>query len=294
MDIKDYLEERIKIVDQALDRFLPSEEKYPQVIYKSMRYSIFAGGKRLRPILVLAGADLFNKDLKGHLPAACALEMIHTYSLIHDDLPAMDDDDYRRGKLTNHKVFGEDIAILAGDALLTLAFEILSREENIRDPLLSIKVIGELSAAAGIAGMIGGQVVDLESEGKGVDRNTLSYIHTHKTGALIRASVRTGGILSRAEDWELKALTQYAEDLGLAFQIVDDILDIEGEEEKMGKRRGMDSVQQKVTYPSLYGLSAAREMVQELYNESLRSIEILGNRGNLLKQIAKFLVSRDY
>ncbi|RQD76376.1 MAG: polyprenyl synthetase family protein [Candidatus Syntrophonatronum acetioxidans] len=294
MDIKKYLEERIKIVDGALDRFLPPEDTYPQVIHKSMRYSIFAGGKRLRPILAMAGADLFDKELKEYLPAACALEMVHTYSLIHDDLPAMDDDDYRRGKLTNHKVFGEDIAILAGDALLTLAFEILSREESLVDPAINMRVMGELAGAAGVGGMIGGQVVDLESEGKAVEGDTLSYIHTHKTGALLRASVRIGGIISRANDREMEALTRYAEALGLAFQIVDDILDIEGEEEKMGKRKGMDSIQKKATYPSLYGLTAAREKAQELYDESLSSIEIFGGRGNLLQLIAKFLVNRDY
>lgn len=294
MNIQDYFKERIDMVDGALDRFLPSEDTYPQVIHKSMRYSIFAGGKRLRPILVMTVADLYNKELTPYLSAACALEMVHTYSLIHDDLPSMDNDDYRRGKLTNHKVFGEDIAILAGDALLTLAFEILSSEDNPVDSRINLKVIWELASAAGVGGMIGGQVVDLHSEGKKVEGDTLGYIHTHKTGALIRASLRIGGIISRARDRELEALTRYAEALGLAFQIVDDILDIEGVEEKMGKKKGMDHVQQKATYPSLYGLPAAREKVEELYNESLSNVEIFGDRARLLKLIAKFLVNRDY
>lgn len=294
MDLINYLEERKKIVEEALDKYLPPEESYPQTLYKSMRYSIYAGGKRLRPILTMASAEIFNKDISNFIPTACALEMIHTYSLIHDDLPAMDDDDYRRGKSTNHKVFGEAIAVLAGDALLTQAFEILSRDLTGESQKIKLNVIEEISKASGTNGMIGGQVVDLESEGKDVNADILKYIHTHKTGALIKASVRVGGIIGEATEEELAALTEYAKNLGLAFQIKDDLLDIEGEAEKIGKKTGKDSIQKKATYPAIFGIKGAREKTQELYKESLRCIETLGDRGYILKLIAEFLVDRDY
>ncbi len=294
MDLKRYLEERKRIVDEALDGYLPPEQSYPQTLHKSMRYSIYAGGKRLRPVLTLVSAEIFNKPLELFLPAACALEMIHTYSLIHDDLPAMDDDDYRRGKLTNHKVFGEAIAILAGDALLTRAFEILTRELPHQSPRIKLQVMEEVSRASGAGGMVGGQVVDLESEGRDVEGDTLNYIHTHKTGALIAASVRAGGVIGGATEEELAALTGYAKNLGLAFQIKDDLLDVEGEPEKMGKKAGKDSVQRKATYPAVFGIEGARRKKQELYEDSLGCVEVFGDRGDVLKSIAEFLVNRDY
>ncbi len=293
MEIELYLKERKEMVDKALDRVIPSEEAYPGIIHESMRYSIFAGGKRIRPILTLAVGDLLNQDLSRFLPAACALEMIHCYSLIHDDLPAMDDDDYRRGKLTNHKVYGEALAVLAGDALLTLAFEILTRD-CYNKPGVTLRVMQEIASASGTSGMIGGQVVDLESEGKSIDANILNYIHSKKTGALIRASVRVGGIIGEADEQQLGRLTRYGECLGLAFQIIDDILDIEGEEEKIGKKTGMDTWKEKATYPGIHGIEPARKKVKELYNESLSAVEIFEARGEALKILAEFLVNRDY
>ncbi len=293
MNMEKYLQERKAMVDKALHRLIPPEDAYPQMIHESIRYSIFAGGKRLRPILTLAAGELYNQDLSRYLPAACALEMIHCYSLIHDDLPAMDDDDYRRGKLTNHKVYGEAMAVLAGDALLTLAFEVLSRD-SLNDSGAIIKVMQEIAAASGTAGMIGGQVVDLLSEGNPVSADTLNYIHSRKTGALIRASVRVGGILGGAGEEELKVLTRYGQCLGLAFQIIDDILDIEGEESKLGKKTGMDIQKRKATYPGIHGIEPAREKVKELYHASLSSLEIFEARGEALKILAGFLVNRDY
>lgn len=293
MEIESYLKERKEIVDKALDSMIPTEKIYPGIIHECMRYSIFAGGKRLRPILTLAVGQLFDQNLSRFLPAASALEMIHCYSLIHDDLPAMDDDDYRRGKLTNHKVYGEAVAVLAGDALLTLAFEILSRDSG-NEPEVTLRVIQEIAAASGTSGMIGGQVVDLESEGKSITADTLNYIHSKKTGALIRASVRVGGIIGRAEEEELEKLTSYGECLGLAFQIIDDILDIEGEEAKIGKKTGMDTWKEKATYPGIHGIEKAREKVRELYYESLRAVENFEARGDALRILANFLVNRDY
>ncbi|UNC92543.1 polyprenyl synthetase family protein [Candidatus Contubernalis alkaliaceticus] len=293
MEIELYLKQRKELVDDALDRFLPPKKTYPDIIHDSIRYSIFAGGKRLRPILTLAVGDVYHQDLSLFLPAACALEMIHCYSLIHDDLPAMDDDEYRRGKLTNHKVYGEAMAVLAGDALLTMAFDVLSWDSVI-DPQVTLKVIQEIAFASGTRGMIGGQVVDLKSEGRPVGAETLDYIHRKKTGALINASVRVGGIIAGAAEAELERLTRYGECLGLAFQIIDDILDIEGEEEKLGKKTGMDTWKEKATYPGIHGLSAAKEKVKELYNESLRAVEVFEARGEVLKILAHFLVNRDY
>ena len=292
-DINVYLQERKKIIDQALDNYLPSEDTYPQLIHKSMRYSIFAGGKRLRPILTMAASDIFNKNLSDCIPAACAIEMLHTYCLIHDDLPSMDDDDYRRGKLTNHKVFGEGTAVLAGDALLTMAFEVLSKAKT-GNPEVNLRIIEEIARASGTDGMIGGQVIDLDSEGKDINADTLNYIHTRKTGALIRASIRVGAIIGGASEIELDALTKYSESLGLAFQIIDDILDIEGEEAKIGKTTGKDAFQKKATYPGFYGLEKAKKRAEDLYLEASGAIKIFQNRGCALKLLAQFLVNRDY
>ena len=231
-DLKPYLETRRALVDAALDRTLPTEDTPPTNLHRAMRYSVLAPGKRLRPILVIAGAEAVGGAAPAVMDAACALELIHAYSLIHDDLPAMDDDDYRRGRLTNHKVFGDAIAILAGDALLTLAFQLVAgNAARMSDPRLIAQVISDVADAAGTNGMVGGQVVDIESEGKAVSAETLDYIHTHKTAALIRASLCAGALLARAEPPQLAAMHACGEALGLAFQIVDDILDVEGSSE---------------------------------------------------------------
>lgn len=297
LELAQYLKERGSMVDKTLEVLLPSASLYPPIIHEAMRYSVFAGGKRLRPILCLAGAEALAKDFTQLLPVAGALELIHTYSLIHDDLPGMDNDDYRRGKLTNHKRFGEGIAILAGDSLLTLAFEVLSRygleqiDVNAEWGQKYLQVIQEISQAAGTAGMIGGQVQDLQEEGLAVDVATLQYIHEHKTGALFRVSIRAGAILSQASQGEIAALTDYSEHFGLAFQITDDILDITGNSEKLGKPVGSDQKNQKATYPAIYGLKEARVLAEEAVQRACDSlINLPGNTKPLIKLVNYLLV----
>lgn len=294
MDIERYLEEKKTKIDRALDSFLPEENDFLQSLHKAMRYSVFAGGKRLRPIFTLASAEAAGGCDEDVLPAACAIELIHTYSLIHDDLPSMDDDDLRRGKPTCHKVFGEAIAILAGDALLTLAFGILAQlpAKNKIGAQNALLIIKEIARAAGSMGMVGGQVVDIESQEKKVEFPVLEYIHIHKTGALILTSIRAGVILSRAGDRELEALTRYGEAVGLAFQITDDILDVEGDRERMGKEVGMDAVRRKVTYPSVIGIEESKKRVKELTEMALSSISGLGNCAEPLRLIAGFISER--
>ncbi len=305
MNIKALWEERRTLVDYALECYLPSEEEYPQDFHRAMRYSVFAGGKRLRPLLTLLTAELFTPVWKRALPAACALELIHTYSLIHDDLPAMDDDNYRRGLPTSHKVFGEGIAILAGDALLTLAFELLTDKSNKYseydsfyqqdvDSRTKLDVIFEIAGAAGIRGMVGGQAVDLQSEGGRIDAETLEYIDVHKTGALLVASVRVGALLAGAEKKALKAITSYGKILGKAFQIVDDLLDVEGNEKKMGKAKGVDAPKKKATSIALYGLAEAKNKRDQLYGNALKELEYFGARSHYLKEITHFIFYRDY
>jgi geranylgeranyl diphosphate synthase type II len=293
MDLKEYLKTRCQLVDDALDRFLPDAGELPASLHGSMRYSVFAGGKRVRPILLLAACETVGGALRGALPAACAMEMIHTYSLIHDDLPAMDDDDFRRGNPTNHKVYGEATAILAGDALLTEAFILLSRAEEGPHPAARLRVIQEIAHASGSRGMVGGQVVDMESEGKHeVDLATLSYIHTHKTGALIRASVRAGAILGGANTESLAALTRYGDAIGLAFQIADDILDVEGTTEELGKDAGSDQARGKATYPALVGLEASKARARELVEMALEALASFDERAEPLRAIASYIVKR--
>ena len=293
MDLKEYLKSRCQLVDEALERYLPAGSELPASLHGSMRYSVFAGGKRVRPVLLLAACETVGGTLTGALPAACAMEMIHTYSLIHDDLPAMDDDDFRRGNPTNHKVYGEATAILAGDALLTEAFILLSRSEDGPHPVARLRVIQEISHASGSRGMVGGQVVDMESEGKGeVDLATLSYIHTHKTGALIRASVRAGAILGGASVESLAALTRYGDAIGLAFQIADDILDVEGTTEELGKDAGSDQARGKATYPALVGLEASKERARELVQMALDALACFDERAEPLRAIASYIVKR--
>ena len=284
------------LIDNALDRYIPSDTVYPPDIYKSIRYSLFAGGKRLRPILVIASAETFGGNRNDVLPFACAIEMIHTYTLIHDDLPALDNDDLRRGKPTNHKEFGEAIAILTGDALLTMAFQIMSEPSafSLKSSTLILKSIHEIAKAVGVSGTIGGQVVDIQATGKKLDIPTLEYIHTHKTGEMILSAVRVGAILSGCEDDELHALTCYGENIGLAFQVMDDILDVEGESEIMGKTRGSDEKMRKVTYPSVFGLSESKKIASRLIENSIQSLEMFGERGEILKDISEYIIARRF
>jgi len=295
MDLKKYLKERCTLVDEALDRYLPPADELPQSIHKSMRYSVFAGGKRVRPILLLAACDAVGGDIGNAMPAACAMEMIHTYSLIHDDLPAMDDDDFRRGNPTNHKVFGEAIAILAGDALLTEAFILLSNPDYMGNTAAArlLPVVHEISRCAGSRGMVGGQVVDMESEGKpDIDLATVQYIHTRKTGALIKASVKAGAILGGADGARLDAVTRYGEAIGLAFQIADDILDIEGTTEEIGKDAGSDVARGKATYPAVMGIAEAKRRAAELAEMALDALSVFDEKADPLREIARYVVYR--
>jgi geranylgeranyl diphosphate synthase type II len=289
-----YLEARKKIIDEALERHLSGEDNYPPVIFKAVRYSVFAGGKRIRPILCMASAEAVGGNVESILPVACSLELIHTYSLIHDDLPAIDDDDYRRGRLTSHKVFGEDIAILAGDALLTEAFRLMS-ERTLMDkipPEKLLAVIHDVAEAAGYFGMVGGQVVDVQSEGKEVDSEVLNYIHTRKTGAMITVAVKAGVLLSNAGEVELNALISYGRHVGLAFQIADDILNVEGDKVLLGKCTGSDAKRGKVTYPALMGLDASRKKAADLVESALLAIQNFDHRAEPLRMIAGYIVER--
>jgi len=288
-----YLEERQAQVEAALDRSLPVI--YPEKIYDAMRYSLLAGGKRLRPILCLATCELTGGTIDMAMPTACALEMIHTMSLIHDDLPAMDNDDYRRGKLTNHKVFGEDVAILAGDGLLAYAFEHVAIEtRNVPTDRL-LKVVAKLGRAVGAAGLVGGQVVDLDCEGKtDVSLETLNFIHNHKTAALLEASVTSGAVLAGASEEDLERLLHYAQNIGLAFQIVDDILDITATQEELGKTAGKDLTAQKATYPSIWGLEESRRQADRLVNDAKAELAPYGDRADALIAIADFITARTH
>lgn len=295
MDLKHYLKKMQQLVDEHLEKCLPPDDELPSSIHTSMRYSVFAGGKRVRPILLLSACEAVGGDMRIAIPAACAMEMIHSYSLIHDDLPAMDNDDFRRGNPTNHKVFGEATAILAGDALLTEAFILLSNPEWVQGlaPGVSSRVIHEIALCSGSRGMIGGQVVDMESEGKKeIDLATVQYIHTHKTGALIRASVKTGALLGGAGDADLRAMIRYGESIGLAFQIADDILDIEGTTEQIGKDAGSDQARGKATYPAVMGLAESKRRAVELVETAIESLSGFGEKAEPLRAIASYIVQR--
>jgi geranylgeranyl diphosphate synthase, type II len=295
VDILRYLQEQKALVDEALARYLPGEEHYPPAIFQAMRYSVFAGGKRVRPILAIAAAEALGGTATDVLPLACALEFIHTYSLIHDDLPALDDDDYRRGRLTNHKVFGEANAILAGDALLTFAFELMGDARHWPQfvPERVVQVMHEVAYAIGTFGMIGGQVVDLQMEGQDIDLPALQYIHAHKTGALIRTSVRSGGILGGGSPAAVEALTHYGTHIGLAFQIMDDILDVRGDEQLMGKALRKDDARRKATYPRLVGLAESEVRAQAAVTASIAALDIIGERGAVLRDLAHFIIARE-
>ncbi len=294
-DLKDYLAERKKRVDAALEKSFPNPTGLEKKLLEAVRYSLFAGGKRLRPILCLAAAEVVGGSVDALMPMACALEMIHTYSLIHDDLPAMDNDDFRRGMPTNHKVYGEAEAILAGDALLTEAF---GRMAAIRQPggeVSAEKVllaIGIMAKAAGYRGMVGGQAIDLECEQCEVDIATVEYMHIHKTGALISASLEVGAILGGGSDEEVAALKRYGHHFGLAFQITDDLLDVEGDAAVMGKQPGSDAAKNKKTYPALLGLARSREAAQEHVEETLKALERFDDKAEPLRAIARYLLVR--
>jgi geranylgeranyl diphosphate synthase, type II len=289
--IREYLEEQRVLVEGELERVLPPAGQYPTSIHQAMRYSVFAGGKRLRPILCLDAGRLFGGDEKSLLEVGCALELIHTYSLIHDDLPALDNDDLRRGKPTLHRKFDEATAILAGDALLTLAFEALSAPAPAADGRL--RLICELSHAIGTqAGMVAGQVVDLETTSFEADAVTLEYIHSAKTGAFIRAAVRSGALCAQAGEADLRRVTVYGEKIGLAFQIADDLLDVLGSEEALGKAVRKDGRQQKATYPALHGVERSQHMAAELILEACAALEPFGDRAQRLREVAHYLVAR--
>jgi geranylgeranyl diphosphate synthase, type II len=291
--VSDYLARRAAEVNQWLDALVPSEAEPPERLHRAMRYSLMAGGKRLRPILVLATGESFGASTDDLMPAACAFEMIHTYSLIHDDLPAMDNDDLRRGRPTCHKAFDEATAILAGDALLTQAFRVLAAEAPHLTAERQLRVIREVSnAASSIDGMIGGQMADIENEGREVDEATLEYIHRSKTGALITAPVVVGGILAGASEPELDKLRAYGQRIGLAFQIADDILDVTSTSEQLGKTAGKDAAAHKATYPALHGLERSEARMSQLVAEAIDMVAGLGNDSVILAELARFIVAR--
>jgi geranylgeranyl diphosphate synthase type II len=292
VDLKQFLAEQVREIDRVLDTWLPQEDVQPHSIHRAMRYSLFAGGKRIRPVLAIAAARAISDAPVGVENAAATLELIHTYSLIHDDLPAMDNDDLRRGRPTNHKVFGEGMAVLAGDGLLTLAFEVLSRLEHI-DAKRKVRLVEELARGSGtVGGMIAGQVHDIEGERKPPTPHLLESIHRAKTGALLRASVRMGAIYGGATEEELSTLSEYGEHIGLAFQIIDDVLDVEESSEALGKTAGKDQAQQKITFPAVYGLERSREMAERERLQAHAALRIFDDRADRLRQIADFIVRR--
>ena len=291
MTLPAFFDEDLQLVDAALQRLLPAAGTPPTSIHEAMRYSVFAGGKRIRPILCLEAARIFAPDATSSLHPGCAIEFIHTYSLIHDDLPALDNDDLRRGKPTCHKKFGEAIAILAGDALLTLAFETIAA--TLVSPDLRVKMLTEVAVSAGtVNGMVGGQVADLEAEGKGAGPETLEYIHRSKTAALIRASVTAGAICAGAPDEDVRRLRHFGETIGWAFQVTDDILDVEESSAALGKTAGKDIAQQKATYPSVFGLERSHQIANDLATQAINDLAPYANRADRLRQIAHFLVHR--
>jgi geranylgeranyl diphosphate synthase type II len=292
MTLREYLAQQQRLVDRELDRLVPPETTPPETIHRAMRYSLFAGGKRIRPILCMEAANAVTDSPDGVAAAACSLELIHTYSLIHDDLPALDNDDYRRGKLTCHKAFGEANAILAGDALLTISFEVLATLTHTPGEVKAA-LVAELAHAAGtVGGMIAGQVMDLEATNQPVTASLVEQIHRSKTAALFRAAVRMGAIGACASADQINALSCFAENAGLAFQIADDILDVESSTESLGKTAGKDQAQKKLTYPAVYGLERSREIAARCIVQANLDLDPFGSSGSRLKELAQFLVSR--
>lgn len=292
MNLEYYMAQWRERVDQALLSALPAVDSRPQKLHQAMHYSVFAGGKRIRPILMLASCEAVGGDPAHAMQTACAMEMIHTYSLIHDDLPAMDDDDFRRGVPTNHKVFGEDIAILAGDALLTQAFITLCHNDGRHTCDQQRQVAHIIATAAGAAGMVAGQVVDMEAEGCAADLDTVNYIHNHKTGALILASIQCGALLGGADHDTFAAFTAFGQDAGLAFQIADDILDVVGDQQQLGKDIGSDEQRGKATYPAVLGLDTARQRMNELHEHALELLAPFGTHAEALRQISHYIINR--
>ncbi len=296
MSLKKYLSVKKKYIDAALDKVLIKGNEYPQKLYESIRYSMFPGGKRIRPIMMMAACEAVGGSKKDVVYPACAVEMIHTYSLIHDDLPAMDDDNFRRGKPSCHRAYGEAAAILAGDSLLTEAFAVLSKKEFIRgkDPKLVLEIINDIAAAAGYKGMAAGQMVDMELQGgKERDFAKLEFLHIHKTGALILASIKAGAKLGNAKPAQLKRLTKYGEYIGLAFQVADDILDVVGEKRLTGKEAGMDKKLDKMTYPKVVGLKESRNIANDLVDSALGALKTFDESADPLRAIAQYIIDRD-
>ena len=292
--IKHYLDERKTLVDKALQKFMPNPSGLASDVIKAMNYSLFAGGKRIRPILCIAGAEAVGGSADSVVPVACAIELIHTYSLIHDDLPVMDNDDFRRGKPTNHTVFGEAVALLAGDGLLTLAFNLMAgygAEKEVEKKAL-LRVIDLIASAAGYRGMVGGQVVDIIYEGKEPDATVVEYIHRHKTAALISVSVTAGTILAGGNEDEEKAMNSYGQQIGLAFQIADDILNIEGDRKAMGKGTGSDKEKGKITYPSVFGTAESKTIQKELIENAIESLKKFDTRAEPLRDLARYIIER--
>lgn len=292
MPVLDSLRAWAPAIETELDRLLPAESEYPSVLFRSMRYTALGGGKRLRAFLVIKGCEIVAGNVKDAIPAACAVEMLHAYSLIHDDLPCMDDDDVRRGRPSNHKVFGEATALLAGDALLTLAFETLTSSPGTLDAARRLALVAELSHAAGGAGMVGGQTVDIDSEGKEIDLATLAYLHSRKTGALIRAAIRMGAIVGGGSEKDLCALGDFADAFGMAFQITDDILDVTSSTAVLGKPAGSDTQKKKATYVAHFGLDRAIELAAGEVLAACRSLEPFGDRAGELRELAQYLLER--
>ncbi len=293
MNLQAYLSERSKRVDQALDRALPKASVKPATIHRAMRYSLFAGGKRMRPVLCLAAAEACGGEIEAALPAACAVECVHTYSLVHDDLPCMDDDDLRRGRPTSHKVFGDGMAVLAGDALLTQAFEILAQARPTARYSVAA-MIRDLATASGSLKLIAGQVADLEGEGRKATRAQLRFIHECKTAAMIEASLRLGAMSANATPAKLAALTDFGRNLGLAFQVIDDILDVTQTSEKLGKSAGKDVAAEKTTYPSVIGLEASKREAHRLTTAALAALKPFGAKAAALRALAEYLLAREY
>ncbi|MBW1856686.1 MAG: polyprenyl synthetase family protein [Deltaproteobacteria bacterium] len=292
--IKHYLDERKTLVDKALQKFMPNPSGLASDVIKAMNYSLFAGGKRIRPILCIAGAEAVGGSADSVVPVACAIELIHTYSLIHDDLPVMDNDDFRRGKPTNHTVFGEAVALLAGDGLLTLAFNLMAgygAEKEVEKKAL-LRVIDLIASAAGYRGMVGGQVVDIIYEGKEPDATVVEYIHRHKTAALISVSVTAGTILAGGNEDEGEAMNSYGQQIGLAFQIADDILNIEGDRKAMGKGTGSDKEKGKITYPSVFGTAESKTIQKELIENAIESLKKFDTRAEPLRDLARYIINR--
>jgi len=295
-NIEQHMRQQKELVDADLDKLLPRADAYPEIIHQAMRYSVFAGGKRLRPLLALAAGEALGGEIRRLLPMACALEMIHTYSLIHDDLPAMDNDDFRRGQLTLHRKYGEGIAILAGDALITLAFQVLADIPMRADQAeTKVKVIERIARAAGTScGMLGGQVVDLTTEGKAFTRKELDYIHSSKTGALIQASVESAALMCDSHPDVRERIARFGAKIGLAFQVVDDILDVEASSAELGKTAGKDRAGGKATFPALLGIEASKEVARKLVAEAVDELDFLGEKAEVLMELARFISIRRF